>query len=337
MLKKQNHTTSKRGKMSLSFLTMCICVIFASSARAQSYSIEKEAVFVPENKKILLLRDSAHAENRVILFKTDLAVNTDGAPTSYHPQDPQGQTKAMNTVCNAIAVRRVGQPENLCMFKATKLEAINVFEKWRDSGYLITPAGYRITWNNVLAGTKDSAGNIVPCIFRNSGRYNGYFGSLKKQRQTGCLPDSRGECEVKDQLNSLEIPHLVMVKGENPLKAFGAKVGDLVVAYNPATNKTSFAVVGDVGPERNLGEGSVKMNMTLSGRTVPPKTRDETNRFFTVKKVVVAIIPSSVLISIAKPYTVENITEAVSKWQREAGFNTPEKFIAMMKSFQSKL
>jgi hypothetical protein len=89
----------------------------------------------------------------VILLQTHLRVNTDGSPLSYHSQDPLGKDQALNNICNAIAVRRIGENTNLCLteFKA----AIGVFEKFRDSNYQKIPDGFQITWANVMATVKD--------------------------------------------------------------------------------------------------------------------------------------------------------------------------------------
>ena len=68
----------------------------------------------------------------------------------------------------------------------------------------------------------------VPCVF-SSGDHQGYFGSLTSLKND--LPAGRrGECEVDNQLDQRVIPALVMPGGSNPVSAFGAKVGDLVLA-----------------------------------------------------------------------------------------------------------
>ena len=131
---------------------------------------------------------------------------------------------------------------------------------------------------------------------------------------------------------------LVLVGGQNVVKNFGAKVGDLLVAYNPKTQLFSSAIIGDTGPKDNLGEGSVFLNMKLLGVTVPPTNKAETFKLSIENtQVLVAIIPASRLFREIKPYTTENINQRVGDWQKEAGFATPEKFIEFMQSFQPKL
>ena len=311
-----------------------ISMTFAALTNAQNFKVEKTGVFQPQNKKVLLLQDNQ--QRKLIVFKAPLAVNTDGSPTSYNPQDARGKVNALNTVCNAIAVYKVSETngKNLCVTNGRYTEAINTFEKWRDSGYLTVPNGYRITWKNVLAATKDSNGNEIPCVFSN-GIYKGFFGSLTNL-QNGLPDDQQGECQAKNQLDSLEIPHLVLAGGANPVKTFGAKVGDLLVAFNPANNQMAFAIIGDTGPANNLGEGSVALNMTLLKKQTPPKNKQDTYNY-AASGILIAIIPATVNFNSQKPFTAQNIADRIKEWQRIAGFNTPEDFIKLIKTFESKL
>jgi hypothetical protein len=124
------------------------------------------------------------------------------------------------------------------------------------------------------------------------------------------------------------------------VKNFGARVGDLLVAFNPKTQLISSAIIGDTGPRDNLGEASVFLNMKLLGTTTPPTNKTETFKLSIENaQVLIAIIPASRLFQVEgnKPYTAENIDSRVRDWQTSAGFTTPEKFLDFMKSFQSKL
>ncbi len=309
-------------------------LMLAFSVQAQNYSVSETRIFRPQGKKILLLKKSGADPRKIILFQTMLRVNTDGAATSYHPFDPLGRVKALNNVCNAIAVRRSGSSANLCLNRATFSEAIRVFERFRDNDWTV-PAGFRITWENVLPARIEN-GRKIPCVFQ-SGEFKGYFGSLTALTN-GLPPVERGECEGDNQINSLKIPALVLVGGSNPVKDFGARVGDLLVAYNPATNLFSSAVIGDTGPADNLGEGSVALNMFLRGTTTLPTKKSDTFALNIERQgVLIAIIPGSNSFQHSTPFSRENIESRVKSWQSEAGFDTPEKFIEMMKSFQTNL
>ena len=65
-------------------------------------------------------------------------------------------------------------------------------------------------------------------VFSNQGAFKGYFGSLTALKNG--LTGDKGECEINDQVNPIRVPALVLVGGENIVKNFGAKVGDLLVA-----------------------------------------------------------------------------------------------------------
>ena len=308
-------------------------LVGAHVVNAQNYQVSKTGVFTPQNKKVLLLKETT-GEKKIILFQTKLRVNTDGSPRSYHPQDPRGNTKALNNVCNAIVVKKGSSNKNLCFTNFG--EAISAFEKFRNSNFQTVPQGFRITWGNVLA-TVNENGKDVPCVFK-TGEDQGYFGSLTALKNG--LTGDKGECEVKNQVNSMTVPALVLVGGENVVRDFGAQVGDLLVAFNPKTQLTTTAIIGDTGPKDNLGEGSVLMNMRLLGATTPPTKKSETFRLSIENaQVLVAIIPGSRLFQIEgnKPYTAENINARVKDWQTTSGFTTPEKFLDLMKSFKTKL
>ena len=325
-----------------------VCLLIAitcgpSVAYGQEFTVFESKVFRPQNKKVLLLKETTAADGqidegqaaggrRIILFQTNLRVNTDGSPLSYHPEDPRGRTKALNNICNGIAVRRAGQNQNLC-FSAFG-EAIRVFERWRDSNFQTVPAGFRITWQNVFAAVKEN-GNDVPCVFK-SGEFKGYFGSLTALKND--LTTNKGECEINNQLNPMAVPALVLAGGQHPVKEFGAKVGDLLVAFNPRTQLFTTAIIGDTGPADNLGEGSVSLNMKLLGTTTPPTNKEETFRLSIANtNVLIAIIPGSRLFRVVKPYTADNINQRIEAWRSEAGFTSLEKLLDVMKSFQPRL
>ena len=152
------------------------------------------------------------------------------------------------------------------------------------------------------------------------------------------MTNDKGECEINDQLNAEKIPTLVLAGGRNILTAFGAEVGDLLVAYNPRTQIYVAAIIGDTGPPDNLGEGSIALDLKLRGRSEIPKNYAELKRLSIENtQVLVAIIQGSNTYSVSKPFTVINIEDRVMMWQRQFGFSTPESFVAMMRSFSKQL
>ncbi len=285
----------------------------------------QRGTFAPQNKTVQLVARQGDPANthRVIFFQTSLRVNTDGAPNSYHPRDLTGSVRAINNICNGISVTRNGETLGCA-------SARQVFGQFRDNNFR-EPAGHRITWQNVIAATTDASGRQVPCVFQ-SGEFAGYFGSLTSLKN-GLSGAAAGECGRLNQLDQRIIPAFVLPRGQNVVKGFGAGVGDLLVAFNPRNNVASAAIIGDTGPPKKLGEGSVGLNMALLGRTEQPKTYNEALGLDTgTRQMLIAIIPNSRTFNPMKPFTKENLADRVQAWVTQAGFASQENFVDFMKA-----
>lgn len=296
---------------------------FTASAYGQCNVIQR-GMFAPHQRVKLVSRPGAPA-HKVIFFRTSLRVNTDGAPNSYHPQDLSGSVQAINNICNAVTVRRNGQKLRKCSTGIIPVITQFIANNFRE------PAGTKITWQNVIAATKDATGRKIPCVFK-SGEFTGYFGSLTSLKN-GLTGHAAGECEHLNQLDQRILPAFVLPGGQNIVTSLGAGMGDLLVAFNPANNVVSVAVVGDFGPPETLGEGSVGLNMILLGKTEQP------TRYQLVKKLdtgnqsmLIAIIPKSRTFNPQKPFTKENLTARVDQWLTKAGFSNQQKFVDFLKS-----
>ena len=295
---------------------------------AQECKLETKDIFVPQNKNVGLVRNADLATTaNFILFKTGLRVNTDGAPISYHPNDPRGTSLAINSIVNGVSIKKPGT-------SLTYGQKIAAFEQFRDAGWK-APAGYKINWQNVIA-PKSLDGVKIPCVFT-SGPNKGYFGSLTTLKN-GLSGSAAGECEVNNQLDQRTIPGLVFPSGNNPLKRFKASIGDLAIAMNPATGKVVTAVVADGGPPENLGEGSVAMNMALLGKTTQPTNYQEAKLLDTgSQRMIVAIIPRSGSFEPMLPYSTANIQMRVSKWASDNGYMSLSGLTAAMTGCAGKL
>jgi hypothetical protein len=238
------------------------------------------------------------------LFVASMAVNTDGAPNSYHPGDFFGEKLAINRIDNAIIIR--GPKGN----RLPAREQIEVLQKWRSSGW-VTPPGYRIDWKNVIA--EDASGK--PCIFKD--KYAGYFGSLTALKN-GFSSNAAGECQVNNQMDERFIPGVVLRGSSNPLKRWGAGTGDLVLVINPKTRVAVPAVIIDTGDGNRIGEGSVALNMSLLGKTDLPTTYSATKMLDTGnQKMIVAVIPKTKLFNLERPYSAKNIATRVNAWAED--------------------
>ena len=263
------HAALLLGGSILKNMMCCLILLLASVgiSLSQNFTVADSGTFKQKDgslRKVFLVQDST---KRMILFQTNLQVNTDGTPMSYHPFDLRGDSVALNRIDNAIVVYRSDKKT------ARSSQAISVFEKWRDSDYEVIPDGYSIVWKNVLF-PETINGKEKPCIFK-TGKYKGYYSSATSL-QNG-LTSHKGECDCNNQTNPLEIPGLVLAGGNsNIVRKFGAKIGDLVIAYNPDKKKIVYAIINDSGPPDNLGEGSVSLNMKLLDKTEYPQKRKDT-------------------------------------------------------------
>ena len=250
------------------------------------------------------------------VFKAPLAVNTDGAPTSYHPDDYTGIVKAINHLDNAIVIRATsGKKMRLSERRA-------VFDQWRKSPQWQVPTGYSITWKNVIA--KDPQG--YPCIFKQENA--GYFGSLTALNN-GLSGQEAGECMVRNQLDQRIIPAIVLRGKDNPLHGYGAKKGDLVLVTNPANGVVVSAVIGDAGNGDRIGEGSIALNMALLGLLAQPASYAEAVKFDTgTRAMIVAVLPASAGYKRERPHTAANIRQRVAQWSMERGYGGVDKLAA---------
>ncbi len=322
------------------FILISTILVLSVTLWAQEFSLDATGVFQPPPAKKVLLFSRPKDDREIVLFYSKLRVNTDGAPTSYHPYHLNGTAPAINTICNGIAVYKLPRTANDKKLKCD--DAVAIFTEYRTSGWVV-PKDHEIKWDSVLAPI-GSGKNIRPCLFT-SGDYAGFLGSLTSVK-AGVPTGQRGECEYRNQLDARIVPHLVRAKRfwtdargvvhENPVYKFGVREKeDLVFAYNPQNGAWSYAIVGDIGPNDNLGEGSVALNGALLRQADGPKDyRDAKKRFDTDStKIMVAIIPDtkSFRAEIAKPYTKEKIETRGKLLLAEMGFADEQRFIDFLR------
>jgi hypothetical protein len=290
-------------------LLAVLAVSMSGAGRAADCTIVDEKTFAGDAEGVRLSRLSGlGASANFAAFRAPLAVNTDGAPNSYHPLDPLGRERAINRFDNGIAIRRNGGGS------MTTAQRIEVFERWRDGDWVV-PSGFSISWQNVIA--KSTTGK--PCVFQ-SGPFKGYFGSLTAL-QNGLPEAQAGECGVSNQLDQRDIPAIVLRGADNPLKEFGARKGDLVVAVNPQNGTATAAIIGDVGDGKRIGEGSVALNMILLGVSEQPKTFIQAATLDTGSKAMaLAVLPGTRNFEVSRPVTRESLGRRVELWLDENGY-----------------
>ena len=117
---------------------------------------------------------------------------------------------------------------------------------------------------------------------------------------------------------------------DNPIWKNDARVGDLLIAYNPENGAVSYAIINDVGPSNKLGEGAVLLNMQLNKTDALPKNRKDTYGLVTKNDVFLAIIPASRNYKVERPFTAENIKNRITSWLIENGFSGEADFVQFL-------
>lgn len=241
-----------------------------------------------------------------LFFTAPLAVNTDGAPNSYHPDDPWGRSKAINTICNGANARL---PSGRTLNYSSCRELITAFEEAKASGWA-APGKPRMDFYGIAAvGSK-------PCLIE-SGPLAGYFVSTTSQE----ADPSKPVCDQDRYLNSLELPFAIY-PGHRNFTSRGVGKRDVVVIRNPVNGRTEFGIIGDRGPRWGLGEVSVHFARHLRDLERMPATRRDTYRFG-VPKAHVLILSG---VEIKPPYTLDKIRRegaaALAAWGGNERFET---------------
>jgi hypothetical protein len=201
-------------------------------------------------------------------FNADIDVNTDGASRSYHPADPQGRSLALNNIVNAITGAKEADGTPIaCAPKrgACFMRYIRAFERARDSRWA-TSGAPQVSTRYIIPWRMDPAlGRRVPCTIA-SGPFAGFFVS-----QTSFIVDpSKSECSQDRYLDAMAFNAAVLPGGVNwSSQDRRAAIGDLVVVRAPATGRIAYAILGDAGPRKSIGEVTIALAAQLRGQTVP--------------------------------------------------------------------
>src|SRR6478752_4164461 len=99
-------------------LSILVLTQFCFVGFSQTFSASDSSVFKYGKQKIILFKNTS--DKKIILFKTNLAVNTDGVPYSYHPYDLRGDSIAINSITNGVYIYRLKDSINLCVPNKSK-------------------------------------------------------------------------------------------------------------------------------------------------------------------------------------------------------------------------
>jgi hypothetical protein len=206
---------------------------FAAAALADC-GLTREATFNhAEIGPVQLYRD---AGTHAIAFASQMQVNTDGAPDSYHPDDI-----GITHICNGVNVGRN------CTWKA---QCLPDFRRAKVEGFR---GPTKICF---FAMVTDAHG--VPVIQGSSDPKPGYFVSTTALHQ----PKTASRTQ-QAQLDANTVPFAVIPGRWQRSGSPGPKLGDFGVAYRRSNGKLAPFVIGDTGPGNKLGEGSVALHQAL--------------------------------------------------------------------------
>lgn len=204
----------------------------------------------------------AHGPTSLFFF-SNLDVNTDGSSRSYHPDDPNGRSKALNNIANATSSIRDADGNDLdCSPRQGKCYElyITTFEKARNAQWA-TSGVPQWRSDDMIPWAKNASGASVPCTIP-EGPFKGYFVS----ETSFAVDPSQPDCSQLRYLDSLVFQAIVLPAGT--AWASSAKDGDLAVVKDLGSGVTAFAIVGDRGPSDEIGEGTIALAATLGKATL---------------------------------------------------------------------
>jgi len=223
--------------MTHSGLFICTTILFASLFAAPVIAqcpLTQESTFThAEIGPVPIFRD---ASSNAIAFASQMQVNTDGAPDSYHPDDI-----GITHICNGVSVGAS------CTWKA---QCLPEFRQAKAEGFR---GPTKICFFAMATGADG-----LPIIQGVNDPKPGFFVSTTALKQPG--EDQR---TPQAQLDSNTVPFAVIPRTWQTTRVPGPRLGDVGVAYRRSTDKLAFFVVGDIGPRDKLGEGSVALHQAL--------------------------------------------------------------------------
>ena len=244
-------------------VTLLMAVTCAAAGQCNMTQIARHGD--PDRTRIL----ASTTGEKAIFFTADLDVNTDGAARSYHPDDPRGQRLALNNIANAITkiFNAKGEPFN-CEPRsgACFTRFIDVFEASRDAGYQREGHPHFETTGIIPWHRDANLGRDVPCTIK-TGEFAGYFVS-----QTALIVNTGADvCDQNRYLDALSMNAIVLPRGTK-WKSQGVVTdhGDLVAVVDAETGRIAFGIVGDSGPAKAIGEGTVALAASLGEVSISP-------------------------------------------------------------------
>jgi hypothetical protein len=216
-----------------SALTALLLWLVSIAANAQCRLFHESTFAHAEIGSVKLFRG---ASTNAIAFASQMQVNTDGAPDSYHPDDI-----GITHICNGVSVGPT------CTWKA---QCLPEFRQAKAEGFR---GPTRICF---FAMATNASG--APLIQGNTDPKPGYFVSTTALKQPG-----QSSRTPQAQLDSNTVPFAVIPTTWQRSDQPGPRLGNFGVAYRRSNGKLAYFVIGDTGPRNKLGEGSVALHQAL--------------------------------------------------------------------------
>src|SRR5216683_1368045 len=193
-----------------------------------------------------------------LVFISDLKVNTDGTRISYKVDDPRAKNGAINNILNAME----------------RGHTIAEFEELAKNDWQPLARTWQVLLKNVIEKDKKTG---KPCVDANN-----FLVSMTADVAVADGWKLVGDCDQSKWLDALTIPALVLPRRSEFQSKMALTRNFVVVMTLGQPERIAYGIVGDTGPEDELGEASVEMNRTLNGLPPgePPKSyKDAVTRF----------------------------------------------------------
>jgi len=252
-------------------LFMTMLYVLATSLPAATDCSIQPAFDQPDDARIIHVyktgAEAASGNAEPLLFVSSLKVNTDGTRISYKVDDPRAQHGAINDIRNAL--RKGASIEDFQKAAARNWEPVS--ETWK------------VLSADVIEKDTKLHKTGKPCVTS-----DGYLVSKTADAAVAGGSARDGDCDQSKWIDALTIPGLVLPIS-SPFPAHKAWMRNLVVVMTLDSGRVAYAIAGDAGPPKKLGEASVEMNRILNGLppgTIPANGTDAKRRFQAPESVV---------------------------------------------------
>ena len=232
----------------------------------ESDTVSRPPVFIAGKNKVKVYRDT-NKDHTVLHFRSDMAVEGDGAPTAYHP-DRSVNGGGLEGWSNGGIVDVIEEKGNYFVHGKGadgKPYAIVIHE----ADTLIRHQ--KVYYRAYVQGADDPA--------------PGYFYST-----TALVQGGKEETEAGRFVDASGMPFISLADWQK-FSDQGARKGDFGTVYCPTTGKLVHVVVGDVGGA-HLGEGSLFLAKAILGVEEAPTYTDRAGhtRLSTVQETIIYLL-----------------------------------------------